>query len=349
MTLSCCLRFGGRRLTLPILVALIVARSPSADIRAQAPPPAADVDRAEAAWRAVAPANYSITLVVRVLYPGAGQPVTFRVTGDTPEVVGPPIDRQLLAFYERYSTVDRLFDVIRTTASEQPARRNIEFHPTLGYPRSIDIDPRRDVLHDEIFVQVLDLRTDAPLPGQSTQGRIPTGPGQRMPPAVPAGPPPEAISSSSAVNVPMTMEIRNGAVSEFVAAVPAVDVDGRCESFPVRFGPGQRALFYGFGPQVRPTRRIMIVLDEGGDVVRYSDGRGDLRAPMDPSVSVRDPLGPRTSISIDWINKRGVFVNTQGTMPSTGIRAEGPDVLVAGNLGSPTLMVTIIRARCETR
>ena len=147
----------------------------------------------------------------------------------------------------------------------------------------------------------------------------------------------------------MRTEVRDGAVFEFVAAVPAVDVEGRCETFPVRLGPGQRALFYGFGPQNRPSRRIMIVLDGDGNVLRYSDGRGDLRAPMEPSVSARDPLGPRTSISIDWIKQSGVFVNSQGTLPSIGIRAQGPDVLVAGNIGSPALMVATVRARCEAR
>lgn len=332
---------------LRVLVAVAAAVSLTAAGGAQSPSPTANVDRVEAAWRAVAPANYSITRVVRVFYPGSGRPVTFRVTGETAEVVGPPIDRQLLASYEPYSTVGRLFDVIRTAASHQAVRRNIELHPTLGYPLSIDVDPRRDILHDDLLVQVIDLHTDAPLPGESTQRRLPTRPGQPTPPAVPAGTSPEAVSTSSVESVPMRTEVRDGPVVEFVAAVPAVDVEGRGETVPVRLGPGQRALFYGFGPQNRPSRRIMILLDDDGNVLRYSDGRGDLRAPMEPSVSVRDPLGPRTSISIDWIKQSGVFVNSQGTLPSTGIGSQGPDVLIARNLGSPALMVATIRARCE--
>ena len=243
----------------------------------------------------------------------------------------------------------RLFEVIRNATSRQPSRRLVEFHPTLGYPLSINIDPHRGVTHDEIVVQVIDLRIDPSLSGESSQRRPPTRPGQPIQQAVPSGPPPEAISSSSVENMPMVTAIRNGTPFEFVAAVPAVDDDGRCETFPVRFGPGQRALFYGFGPHNRPTRRIMVLLDTDGNVVRYSDGRGDLRAPMDPTVSARDPLRQRTSISIDWFKQSGVFVNSQGTLPSTGIRAEGPDVLVAGNLGSPGLMVAIIRARCDVR
>ena len=349
MTLLRCPRVGGYPRTPRLLIALVVAGSLSAAARAQAPSPAADIDRAEAVWRSVAPTEYSITLVVNAFYPGAGQPLTFRVTGGRSAVIGPAPEPGLLAVYERYSTVDRLFEVIRNATSRQPARHLVEFHPTLGYPLSINIDPRREVTHDEIVVQVLDLRTDPALPGQSSQRRPSTRPGQPMPPVVPSGPPPEVVSSSSIENMPMAMEIRNGAAFEFVAAVPAVDDDGRCETFPVRFGPGQRALFYGFGPYNRPTRRVMVLLDTDGNVVRYSDGRGDLRAPMDPTVSARDPLGQRTSISIDWFKQSGVFVNSQGTLPSTGIRAEGPDVLVAGNLGSPGLMVAIIRARCDVR
>ncbi len=93
----------------------------------------------------------------------------------------------------------------------------------------------------------------------------------------------------------------------------------------------------------------MVLLDADGNVLRYSDGRGDLRAPMDPAVSPRDPLGPRTSISIDWNRQSGVFLNTQGTLPSTGIRAEGPDVLNGAGIGAPARMVAMIRAQCETR
>jgi hypothetical protein len=239
--------------------------------------------------------------------------------------------------------------VIRDVTSREPVRRDVRFHPTLGYPISIDIDPRREVLHDEIVVQVLDLRTDPPLPGRApASGRTPV-PGQPTPPAVPAGRPPSVVASTSVANVPMRLEIRDGTVFEFVAAVPAIDVDGRCETFPARFGPGQRALFYGFGPPNRPTRRIMVLLDEAGDVLRYSDGRGDLRAPMDSSVSPRDPPGPRTNIAIDWLKQSGVFANTQGDLPSTGIRAVGPDVLTAANIGAPARMVAMIRAQCDAR
>jgi hypothetical protein len=349
MTLSRRPDVRGRLWTWRHLIALLIAGSLSSAVLAQTPSPAADIDRAEAVWRSVAPGEYSITLVVNAFYPGAGRPLTFRVTGDRAEVIGPALEPGLLAVYARYSTVDRLFEVIRNATALQPTRQLVEFHPTLGYPLSINIDPRREVTHDEIVVQVLDLRTDSALPGQSSQRRPPTRPGQTMPAVIPSGPPPEVVSSSSIENMPMAMEIRNAAASEFVAAVPAVDGDGRCETFPVRFGPGQRALFYGFGPHNRPTRRIMVLLDADGSVVRYSDGRGDLRAPMDPTVSAHDPLGQRTSIAIDWFKQSGVFVNTLGTLPSTGIRAEGPDVLVAGNLGSPGLMVAIIRARCDVR
>ena len=242
-----CFRGRGCWQTPRLLFALAIAAGLSSPARAQAPSPAAEaeIDRAEAACRAAAPAEYAITLVVQAFSPGAGRPFTFRVSGTTADVLGPAMDPGLLAVYERYITVDRLFEVVRNAASSQPVRHDVTFHPTLGYPVSIDIDPRREVTHDEIVVQVLDLRTDPPLPGQSSQRRPTTRPGQPVPPMIPAGPAPEVISSSSIENVPMAMEIRNGTTFDFVAVVPSVDVQAAARRFPacalLRLWSGQPA------------------------------------------------------------------------------------------------------------
>lgn len=315
--------------------------------QAQAPTATGDVDRAEAMWREVAPREYVITLTVDAFYPGAGRPLTFRVTGDDVQTIGQSLEPGLLALYGRYNTVERLFRVIRDATSNQPVRRDLEFHPALGYPISINIDPRHDTRHDEIFVQVLDLRTDLPVAGGAPGSRQSVLPGRPTEPSVPAGPQPAVVASRSVVGVPMSTAIRDGSVSEFVALVPAASEGGRCEAFPVSFNRGERAVFYGFGPDRRPTRRVTIILDDRGNVLRYSDGRGDLRAPMDSSVSSGDPLGARTTIAIDWQKQTGVLMNTEGVLPPTGIRAVGPDVLVAANIGEPSTMVERIKAECN--
>lgn len=92
MTFQRCFRGRGCWQTPRLLIALAIAAGLSSPARAQAPSPAAEaeIDRAEAAWRAVAPAEYAITLVVQAFYPGAGRPFTFRVSGTTADVLGRP-------------------------------------------------------------------------------------------------------------------------------------------------------------------------------------------------------------------------------------------------------------------
>jgi hypothetical protein len=109
---------------------------------------------------------------------------------------------------------------------------------------------------------------------------------------------------------------------------------------------GHRALAYDFGPRERPTRRIVVILDPAGRVVRYSDLRGDLRGPRDASVA-RNPLGRRTSIAIDFIDLTAVLRNEQGDEPPNGIRAAGPGLLAAPNLGNPAAVAELVRAACS--
>src|SRR6185295_16146463 len=40
---------------------------------------------------------------------------------------------------ERYSTIERLFEFIRTALAQQPVHIEIEYDPTLGYPRRVYI------------------------------------------------------------------------------------------------------------------------------------------------------------------------------------------------------------------
>ena len=53
---------------------------------------------------------------------------------------------------ERYSTIERLFEFIRTALAQQPVHIEIEYDPTLGYPRRVYIDPSWVTDDEHVFV-----------------------------------------------------------------------------------------------------------------------------------------------------------------------------------------------------
>ncbi len=290
-------------------------------------PTQADVDRAEAAWRAVAPGDYTITLVVHAFERGAGTPFTFHVADGDARLMAPQPDEAVRQFYSRYGTVDLLFSLVRDALTTKADRLTATFHPTLGYPTSISIDQRLNRMHDETSLEVLDLRADPPLPGQAADGTMPS-----------------VVTSRAVVAVPVRVGPRRAPASEFEPAIPAIDVDGRCEQATTG-APGQRWMTYAFGPRERPSRRIHVRVDNGG-ILSYVDNRGDTRAPSDETISAADPPGPRTVIMIDWARQRADLANLVDGHAVLEIQSWGPDVLTAPNLGVPADVVAMVVAQC---
>lgn len=304
----------------------------ASSVWAQAPPlspqPAtqSDLDRSVAAWRAVAPRDYTITLLVSAHHRGSGVAFTFRVTDGEARLVSLAPDEAVETFYRQHGTIEQLFALIQDALSTRADRLDVAFHPVLGYPIYIRLDPRLNRMHDERLVQVLDLQSDLSLPGGGVP-RVVSPPGTVRPPR----------------RVPIPAH-----VSTFQPAMLPDDEGGRCET-AVAHGEGQHSFTYSFGPPQRPTRRIGVSV-ENGRVVSYHDNRGDVRAPTDDSISAADPPGPRTVIMLDWNRQRATLANLEADgYPVQEVRASGPDVLTAPNLGIPAELAEMVIRACSPR
>jgi hypothetical protein len=331
------MRFLHRRFRPLAIMVVAVSLSSVGTARAQNTT-AADIAAAEAAWRAAAMPEYVMTIVIRCFCPGAGQPQSIHVKNGQAEFVS-MADERTRKLYATYDTVEKLFSELHRYAAGGPARMLVSFQRPLGYPSSADVDPAQNVVDDELRFQVLDLRAGSEPPAQVAMSQLVV---------VPAG---AAAASRGRGGAPAAaVPIRDGRVEEFVAEVPAVSEGGRCENFP-SMGlppPAVKMLSYALGPSNRPLRRITVMLAADGRVVRYSDIRGDIRAAIDPSVTPANPLGRVTAVAIDFDRQSAVLRNEHGGQPPNALRASGPDVLVAENVGNPRATAQMIRERCET-
>jgi hypothetical protein len=169
--------------------------------------------------------------------------------------------------------------------------------------------------------------------------------------AAPSTSPTQAGESGTGVRGPFRVPVRMADVSEFRPAVPAVDEGGHCESVPPApmLQPGQRGLLYSFGPREARRRNVMVIVDSADLPVRYSDIRGDLRGPNDASLSVANPMGPRTTIAINFRDTTGMLRNIDTDADSGALRVRGPAILTALNLGAPARMTARVIKECAGR
>ncbi len=161
----------------------------------------------------------------------------------------------------------------------------------------------------------------------------------------------DAAMSGTGVRGPFRVRTTAGDVSRFQAVVPAVDTGGHCESVPAvpMLQSGQRALLYAFGQRASRRRNVMLIIDSARAPVRYSDIRGDLRGPNDASVSPSNPLGPRTTIALNFRDTTAFISNRAAGQDSVAMRVRGPTILVAPTLGVPANMIATILKECAGR
>ena len=139
-------------------------------------------------------------------------------------------------------------------------------------------------------------------------------------------------------------------VESFVAAVPPLEVGGRCET-PVNrdMPPGYRAYAMHFGPRNGlPVRTLSVQVDPGGNAIQYSDSRGDLRVPP-PGITAPQPVsnpGDRTSISLDLLRGLAVMWNVRANGATEQLSARGPNLLDAVSLGTPRLLIARMVREC---
>lgn len=146
----------------------------------------------------------------------------------------------------------------------------------------------------------------------------------------------------------MSVPVRGGSVSAFVPAVPAIDSGGTCRSGARLPGtpPGQRTLVVRYGAKPENGRSVAVTVNGANVPIRYSDLRGDLRAPFDKSVTTDKPLGIRTSIAIDLRDTTAMLSNENTPKPQAILRVYGAAILTAENLGVPSQQIARVLAEC---
>ena len=100
-------------------------------------------------WSATRPRDYEYTFQQLCFCPTEiVAPVRFEVSGGTGNLVTPVMER-FRATFERYSTVEKLFDEIQTIIDREPAALTIEYDPQYAYPRALSVDYLRNAVDDE--------------------------------------------------------------------------------------------------------------------------------------------------------------------------------------------------------
>jgi Family of unknown function (DUF6174) len=135
--------------------------------------PAVALARAEAQWQAMSPKDYRFEIILTCECSPQG--MTFRVIGGKAELPR-GADAMSQRFHDRYGTMEKLFAVIRRALAARGHRVVVKYDRQLGYPIWADLDPRRDVIDDEVFFRVMGFRklatpTWVGLPSRRQQAR----------------------------------------------------------------------------------------------------------------------------------------------------------------------------------
>ncbi len=88
-------------------------------------------------------------------------------------------------------------------------------------------------------------------------------------------------------------------------------------------------------------RMITLELDAAGEVIRYTENRGDYRR-----KSPTDTLGTRTAIMIQWPAKVALLVNEWGGAPAEYFTTSASKSLTAESLGRPADVIAKVLKEC---
>jgi hypothetical protein len=137
--------------------------------------PALALARAEAKWHAHGPASYEFGVILTCFCSPKG--MNFRVVEGRvqfPDRANATTTR----FHDAYGTIESLFAKIRQAIDAGGHRIDVKYHADLGYPIWADLDPRREIKDDELFIRVTAFRaaSEAPALGLARRGaRCPVG------------------------------------------------------------------------------------------------------------------------------------------------------------------------------
>lgn len=147
------------------------------------------------------------------------------------------------------------------------------------------------------------------------------------------------VAGATVTNMP------RGDVRQFTPVVASVDSGGQCRPVPSGMTTdGERMLLYRFEVGGSTVRNIALQLDKAGNIIRYSDIRGDLRMPpSDPGTS---NWGPQTSITMDGRSGTSVLSNRRRAEDNEMMMVSAAAMLDAPNLGTPRRMMAHVRRVC---
>ena len=126
--------------------------------------PGVTLDNAEGRWNQANISNYMFTVKVNC-FCGHTAPIRVTVQDDVPVQVvfadSTSVAADTTAYHE-FLTIDRIFDVLRSSLQQNPATFTADYDGATGYPRSVSIDPQKTVADDELGIQITSFVTTTP-------------------------------------------------------------------------------------------------------------------------------------------------------------------------------------------
>ena len=146
-------------------------------------------------------------------------------------------------------------------------------------------------------------------------------------------------------------------IDQFVADIPGSVEGGECQT---RELPGLgKQVGLAFPTVAAPVRVVWLTYNEAGNLISYSDQRGDLirrvvgadGGPPRSGEPVRSipPAGRHTAIHINLTNRMGLAENIGGGKPPVTVPFATSSKMTAGNLGNPSEMIQLVSSRCPSK
>jgi hypothetical protein len=139
------LRVDSTWTAVPVLLIWLIASPAAVQVKSS---PEAALAQAEARWRERGPKSYQYQVSITCECP--------RFLNDQVRVVnGVP---EPVKGLDGFNTIEKLFEQIRRSISAGQHRVSVKYDEQFGYPRSADLDPRREVKDDELYFVVRSFR-----------------------------------------------------------------------------------------------------------------------------------------------------------------------------------------------
>jgi hypothetical protein len=148
----------------------VAARPPALGVAAPLDATSKQIEDALAKWntKKVAAAEYYFTVEWDCLCPLPGFPLNYRVRGQTSAVQMNPASRALIGMppqsiapmLDRYGTIDKIFDLVKTAAARRPYAMKVEFDPEYGYPTSVRVSPVSIAADDDLHIRISGFRVN---------------------------------------------------------------------------------------------------------------------------------------------------------------------------------------------